>query len=61
MCKNLESIYCCTPCYPATEERLLFKISEDAEGIVEVKCPKRRKCIVQYDATTKDLKCQPTR
>lgn len=59
MCSK--EIRCPHPCYRTLRSKLLLKVAPDATGEFETKCNKDKKCIVIYNATTKELICKPTK
>lgn len=59
MCSK--EIRCPHPCYRTNRGKLLLKVDPDATGEFETKCPKKNKCIVTYNATTKELVCRATK
>lgn len=58
MCSK--EIRCPHPCYRTFRSKLLLRVSPNVTGEIETKCPKKKKCIVTYNATTKEIICKPT-
>ena len=54
-----KEIRCTNPCYTSRNGKLLMRVSGNTSGIIELVCPKRRKCKVTYDADSQRLICLP--